>query len=51
MGANVLADEVLVANAQAAFDEGGNLANALSDKLTAQLMSSLIASVRRDNAS
>lgn len=51
MGANVLADEVLVANAQAAFDESGNLANALSDKLTAQLMASLIASVRRDNAS
>jgi chromate reductase, NAD(P)H dehydrogenase (quinone) len=51
MGANVLAEEVLVAGAPGAFDESGRLTNTLSDQLTAQLMSHLIASVRwRDAA-
>ena len=51
MGANVLADEVLVAGAQGAFDESGSLTNALSDKLTAQLVATLAANVRRMHAS
>lgn len=50
MGANVLADEVLVAGATDAFDEAGRLTNALSDKLTAQLMAHLVASARRSDA-
>lgn len=51
MGAHVLADEVLVAGAQHAFDESGRLTNALSEKLTVQLMTTLVASARRSDAS
>ncbi|OUM02225.1 NADPH-dependent FMN reductase [Variovorax sp. JS1663] len=51
MGANVLADEVLVAAAHHAFDEAGQLTNALSDKLTVQLMANLVASARWSDAS
>lgn len=51
MGANVLADEVLVANAPGAFDASGRLTHTLSDQLTAQLVTRLIASVRWSGAS
>lgn len=50
MGATVLADEVLVAGAADAFDESGRLTNALSDQLTVQLMSQLVASAKRSDA-
>ncbi|MEJ8859155.1 NAD(P)H-dependent oxidoreductase [Variovorax robiniae] len=50
LGANVLADEVLVAGAQGAFDETGGLTNELSNKLTAQLVATLAANVRRMHA-
>lgn len=47
MGANVLADEVLVADAGNAFDAQGQLRNELSIKLTAQLAANLASQIRR----
>ena len=51
MGANVLADEVLVGSAQSAFDDQGKLVNELSARLTSQLALNLTTHIRRLEAS
>ncbi len=50
MGATVLADEVLLAHAPAAFDAEGRLVDALADRLTRQLAVHLVQHVRRVQA-
>jgi chromate reductase len=47
MGANVMADEVLVPAAGTAFSDDGQLLNQMTGKLTAQLAASLVAQTRR----
>lgn len=47
MGANVLADEVLVPSAHSAFSAQGELLNEVSRTLTSQLAANLVAQARR----